>query len=89
MGRSDIRRYLATGQYRRMAVPGIIYSIMVMTHMSAMKLTKVAYMVSVKRSSLLIGVLFGYLFFRERGLRERFLGAALMFAGFIMVVNAR
>ncbi len=69
-------------------LPGIFYSLMVVSHMVAMSLAKVAYVISVKRMSLLIGVFYGYLFFREENIRERFLGAVLMFAGFIMVVTA-
>lgn len=69
-------------------LPGIFYSLMVVSHMIAMSLAKVAYVISVKRMSLLIGVFYGYLFFREENIRERFLGAVLMFAGFIMVVTA-
>jgi uncharacterized membrane protein len=57
--------------------------------MEAIKLTKVAYMISVKRTSLLIGVLYGYFLFREENIRGRFLGALLMFAGFVLVVSAR
>lgn len=86
---SGLREYLSSGRYRRQIIPGIFYALMVLTHMSAMKLTKVAYMVSVKRSSLLISILFGYLLFREEHIRDRFLGAALMFAGFVLVVVSR
>ncbi len=86
---SSLREYLSSGRYRRQIVPGTFYALMVLTHMSAMKLTKVAYMVSVKRSSLLISILFGYLLFREENIRDRFLGAALMFAGFVLVVVSR
>jgi drug/metabolite transporter (DMT)-like permease len=86
---ASLREYLSSGRYRRQIVPGIFYAGMVLTHMAAMKLTKVAYMVSVKRSSLLISIMFGYLFFREENIRDRFLGALLMFAGFILVVSSR
>lgn len=86
---ASLREYIASGRYRRQIVPGIFYAVMVLTHMTAMKLTKVAYMVSVKRSSLLISILFGYLFFREDNIRDRFFGALLMFAGFVLVVGSR
>jgi uncharacterized membrane protein len=56
--------------------------------MVAMSLAKVAYVISVKRMSLLIGVFYGYLFFKEKNIRERLFGATLMFIGFLMVVNA-
>lgn len=89
MGRGRTRTALFGNKFVTLMMSGFFNSLMVMTHMTAMKLTKVAYMVSVKRTSLLIGVLYGYLFFREEGIRERFLGAALMFAGFVMVVTAK
>ena len=61
---------------------------MVISHMLAISLAKVAYVISVKRMSLVIGVLYGYLFFKEKHIGERFLGALLMFIGFILVVTA-
>ena len=69
-------------------LPGIFYSLMVVSHMIAISLAKVAYVISVKRMSLIIGVLYGYLFFKEKNIGERFIGASLMFIGFIMVVTA-
>jgi uncharacterized membrane protein len=67
---------------------GFFNGIMVMTHMTALSLTKVAYMISVKRVSLLIGVGYGYLLFKE-DIRTRLPGAALMFVGFVLVVTAK
>lgn len=69
-------------------LPGIFYSIMVVSHMVAMSLTKVAYVISVKRISLIISVIYGYLFFRERNIKERLFGVILMFIGFVMIVTA-
>src|SRR6185369_17184703 len=40
----------------------------------AMSLTNVAYMIAVKRLSLLIGIVYGHFLFREEGLRERLVG---------------
>ena len=54
--------------------------------MLAISLTKVAYMISVKRLSLLFGVLYGHYLFREGCLRERLLGTTLMLAGVILIV---
>jgi uncharacterized membrane protein len=56
--------------------------------MTALNLTKVAYMISVKRISLVIGVFYGYFFFRETNIGERALGALLMLTGFILIVTA-
>lgn len=89
MGRGDLKTFLDQRQYEMLIVPGLCYALMVITHMSAMKLTKVAYMVSIKRTSLLMAVLYGYFLFREENIRSRFFGAALMFVGFVLVVTAR
>jgi drug/metabolite transporter (DMT)-like permease len=89
MGRNDLKSYMRDGRYKSLFLPGVFYALMVITHMEAIKLTKVAYMISVKRTSLLIGVLYGYFLFHEENIRGRFLGALLMFAGFVLVVSAR
>ena len=88
MGRHEMRQFIFTGQYKRLFFPGLFYSIMIASHMSALSLTKVAYMISVKRTSLLIGVLYGYFLFREKDIGERLLGALLMLTGFILIVTA-
>jgi len=62
---------------------------MIITHMEAMNLTKVAYMISVKRTSLLMSVMYGYFLFQEKHMKGRFVGALLMFIGFVLVVSSR
>jgi drug/metabolite transporter (DMT)-like permease len=73
---------------RALLLVGLLNALMIATHMLAMSMTKVAYMISVKRTSLLFSVIYGYLLFREGRMRQRGLGAALMFAGFVLVVIA-
>jgi drug/metabolite transporter (DMT)-like permease len=80
----EIRRGAAVS----VLLPSIFYSLMVISHMVAISLARVAYVISVKRMSLIIGVLYGYLFFKEKNIRERLFGAMLMFIGFVMVVTA-
>ena len=87
-GRRGIGIFLRERKFKSVVLPGFFYALMVITHMTAMKLTKVAYMISVKRASLLIGIIYGYLFFREQNIRSRLAGALLMFIGFLLVVNA-
>ncbi len=50
-------------------------------HGWAVSLTKAVYMISVKRISILIGAIYGGLFFSERHLIYRLLGTGLMIAG--------
>jgi uncharacterized membrane protein len=45
-------------------------------------------MISVKRISLVIGVLYGYFLIRETNIGERVLGALLMLTGFVLIVTA-
>ncbi|MBF0328243.1 MAG: EamA family transporter [Nitrospirae bacterium] len=67
-------------------LPGVFDGISLITGMMALGIANVAYMVSIKRFSLLIGVLYGYLLFKESGIKERLLGSALMLAGFVIIV---
>ncbi len=72
---------------RNAVLPGLFYSAMILSHVVAVSLANVAYMIAIKRSSLIIGGIYGGLFFKERHLRERLAGAALMFAGFFLIVT--
>ncbi len=73
---------------RLLTAAGLFMALMVATHVIAVSLTEVAYMVAVKRTSLLISVLYGCILFREGALAERTTGALLMFLGFVIVVVA-
>ena len=74
------------GVLRATVLPGVFTSLVIVAHTIAMSLTKVAYMISVKRLSLLIGVVYGYLLFKEQGIREHTLGTILMLIGFVLIV---
>ena len=64
---------------------GILITIMIITHVKAINLVEVAYMVSVKRLSILFGVIYGAMFFKETNIKERLLGATVMVSGIIMI----
>lgn len=65
---------------------GFTYSIMIVCHMLAMSLVNVAYMISIKRTSLLFGILYGHFIFREERIAEKIVGGIIMLAGFILIV---
>lgn len=67
-------------------LPGLFFSLMIISHFVALSLTKVAYMISVKRLSLLIGVVYGYYLFKESNIGERLIGATIMLSGFVLIV---
>jgi uncharacterized membrane protein len=64
---------------------GILITIMVITHVKAINLVEVSYMISVKRLSIIFGVIYGVVFFKETNIKERFLGATVMVSGIIMI----
>lgn len=68
---------------------GVTQALMIVLHMTAMSMTKVAYMISVKRTSLLFSVMYGYFLFKEEQIGEKSLGAMVMLAGFVLIVTGR
>lgn len=64
---------------------GMTLTAMIFSHTLAISLVQAAYMISLKRSSLLFSVLFGAIVFREEKIRERFLGASVMMAGVLII----
>jgi uncharacterized membrane protein len=84
--REKIRVLPREGTIAASVLPGFCHAMSIGAHMIAISLTQVAYMIAVKRLSLLIGVLFGYLFFKETNIRERFAGTLLMIIGFAIII---
>ena len=86
---ADVKIFISSRKFMGLILPGIFYSIMIITHMLAMDMAKVSYMISVKRLSIMISVIYGFLLFKEEEIAQRFMGALLMFVGFVLIVNAR
>ena len=53
--------------------------------MTAISLTLVSYVVSIKRSSTVLGVLWGFFIFNEEGIKARLLGSLIMLTGVILI----
>ncbi|MFY9397634.1 MAG: DMT family transporter [Desulfomonilia bacterium] len=64
---------------------GACMAVMVLSHMLAISLTEAAYMIAVKRTSLLFGVLYGAWLFREEKITERLAGAMIMVIGVLLI----
>ncbi len=73
------------GTLRVCLAPAACYSVEIVTHMVAVNMTNVAYMIAVKRLSLLMGVLYGHFLFGEEAIGERLLGGSLMVAGVALI----
>jgi len=57
----------------------------IFSHMPAISMTNVAYMISLKRTSLLFGVIYGALWFKEGKIAERLTGAIIMISGAFLI----
>lgn len=64
---------------------GIIVSVAIFSHVLAISMTNVAYMISLKRTSLLFGVIYGALLFKEEKIGERLTGAVIMITGVFLI----
>ncbi len=57
------------------------FSATVMLHFKAISMIQASYMISVKRMSLLFGIIYGAILFGEKNIKYRFLGALMMIVG--------
>lgn len=64
---------------------GATVSLMIFSHMLAISRVEAAYMLSLKRTSLLFGVMYGALLFKEEKIRERLTGAVIMITGVFLI----
>ena len=67
---------------------GLSYGIMMICHFSAIRLVEVSYMISVKRTSMIFGVIYGWILFKEKNVGDRLLGSVIMVAGVIIIAWA-
>ena len=88
MGRHDIRTFMKERYYKRLFLAAFFFAVMIISHVLAISRANVAYMMSLKRMSIIIGVLYGYVIFRERNIQERLLGTCLMVIGFFLIISA-
>jgi len=70
---------------RQLLPIGLASALMLLAQMTAISMTLVAYVISIKRTSTVLSVLFGHYLFKEQGLRERLLGTAIMIVGVVVI----
>jgi len=70
-------------------IPGLILgatmALMIFSHMLAISMVQAAYMISIKRTSLIFGVLYGAWLFKEEKITERLTGAIIMILGVLLI----
>lgn len=83
LGRSDLRA-LPKRPHLKLAV-GFAMGVMIVSHFAALERVEVAYFIAVKRTSLLFGILYGAILFKERQIGLRLLAGGLMVAGVALI----
>jgi drug/metabolite transporter (DMT)-like permease len=84
--RVSVRRLLR--RPRAALTVAVLNAGMIYTHFLALQRVEVAYMIAVKRTSLLFGIIYGVLLFRETGLSTRLPAGLLMIAGVFVILLA-
>lgn len=64
---------------------GFLQGLVVLCQMQAISLTLVAHVISIKRMSALLSVIWGHFIFKEQGLKERAAGATVMIMGVLFI----
>ncbi len=82
LGRRSLGVFSRPGRF---SLIGLASALMIFTHFRAIELIEVAYMISVKRSSLVLSVLYGALWFGEEHISWRLIGSGLMVLGIIVI----
>ncbi len=86
VGLARLRLGLARTNFSRKSIGLYIFAGLFMaaahvTHFVAMSMAPVAYVISVKRLSMVFGVMMGWIFFHEERIGQRLVGASVMAAG--------
>ncbi len=72
-------------QLPMLATMGFVNALGVVFQMQALTMTLVVQVIAVKRTSVLMGVLFGHFIFKEKDIQQRLLGAAIMIVGVFFI----
>lgn len=72
-------------QLRYLIPLGLFNALTFVTQMIAINFILVAYVISIKRGSAILSVVWGHLFFEEKGIRERLTGVIIMVAGVMLI----
>ena len=72
-------------EFKLLVLNGFCFAFVVIFNMLAINLALVPYVIAIKRISVFMTSLFGFLIFKEKGIKERLLGAILMIGGVILI----
>ena len=72
-------------QFNIFSLIGLVVAFAVITHLLAVSIIEVPYVISVKRTSLLFGIMYGAIWFKETNIRERLIGGIIMIVGISII----
>jgi drug/metabolite transporter (DMT)-like permease len=78
------QKFLRTHLPQHLAI-GTLMALMILSHFAAVERTEVAYMIAVKRTSLLFGILYGTLLFKEPYPLRHLVAGTLMVCGVLLI----
>ncbi|UCD03733.1 MAG: EamA family transporter [Candidatus Woesearchaeota archaeon] len=84
--KSPDKAYQVPNNLRAIVPLGIFVCLMRIFQMIAIRLSLVAYVISIKRTSAVMTVLFGCLILKEKGIKERLTGVVLMIIGVLFIL---
>jgi uncharacterized membrane protein len=70
---------------KAMVLMALFFALHYLFHTLALDLARVSYMIPLKRTSILFGVIYGRILYKEEDIKERLLGASLMVAGALLI----
>ena len=74
------------GKHRNILISlGLINALKYFFQLAALQITLVAYVISIKRTSAILCVIFGALIFKETGIKERLTGSVIMVLGVLLI----
>lgn len=75
--------------FRNLILIGFINTLAILCQMSALQLALVSFVIAVKRTSALFNVLWGWLIFKEQGIKERIAGSIIMILGVVVITLSK
>jgi drug/metabolite transporter (DMT)-like permease len=79
------KKPVAPATLPRLLLLGFLTAVMILSQFAALQLTVASYVIAIKRSGMILSVVLGYFFFKERHLRARLTGAVLMTIGVLLL----
>ncbi|MEO1375703.1 MAG: EamA family transporter [Cyanobacteria bacterium J06635_10] len=74
---------------RNLILIGFINALAIVCQMTALQLALVSFVIAVKRTSALFNVLWGWLIFKEKGIKERIAGSMIMILGVVVITLSK